>query len=172
MALVVCGECGKKVSDKAKACPGCGCPLDIILTTEKHQLNSQENGCYAIKEHSDENDSNELNPDWVRWEKVDGKEQIGKIKTGEVLQVKKDNDEVKYVNPFSGSDHANKNEQGKLQYKQSFGSEVMTFIGILCFSIFVIGVFVYFLRSLHALIGTLGMAIIYIFAKTMSKNNN
>lgn len=26
MALVACGECGKEVSDKAPACPGCGAP--------------------------------------------------------------------------------------------------------------------------------------------------
>ena len=27
MALVKCSECGKDVSDKAAACPGCGAPL-------------------------------------------------------------------------------------------------------------------------------------------------
>jgi hypothetical protein len=26
MALVKCGECGKEISDKAAACPGCGAP--------------------------------------------------------------------------------------------------------------------------------------------------
>ena len=25
MALIACGECGKQISDKAIACPGCGC---------------------------------------------------------------------------------------------------------------------------------------------------
>ncbi len=29
--LVTCPECGKKVSDKATACPQCGCPMDVIL---------------------------------------------------------------------------------------------------------------------------------------------
>ena len=28
MALIKCLECGKEISDKAKACPKCGCPLD------------------------------------------------------------------------------------------------------------------------------------------------
>lgn len=26
MALIICSECGKEVSDKAGACPHCGCP--------------------------------------------------------------------------------------------------------------------------------------------------
>ena len=28
MALIKCSECGKQVSDKADACPHCGCPMD------------------------------------------------------------------------------------------------------------------------------------------------
>lgn len=28
MALIECPECGKEVSDKAKSCPNCGCPID------------------------------------------------------------------------------------------------------------------------------------------------
>lgn len=31
MALLICPECKKKVSDKAEKCPHCGCPKDIIL---------------------------------------------------------------------------------------------------------------------------------------------
>ena len=27
MALISCSECGKQVSDKAKACPNCGAPI-------------------------------------------------------------------------------------------------------------------------------------------------
>lgn len=30
MALVKCPECGKEISDKASACPNCGCPANII----------------------------------------------------------------------------------------------------------------------------------------------
>lgn len=26
MALIKCPECGKEISDKAAACPNCGCP--------------------------------------------------------------------------------------------------------------------------------------------------
>lgn len=28
MALINCTECGKQISDKAKVCPSCGCPLE------------------------------------------------------------------------------------------------------------------------------------------------
>lgn len=28
MALIKCTECGKEVSDKASACPNCGCPIE------------------------------------------------------------------------------------------------------------------------------------------------
>ena len=30
MALINCPECGKEISDKASACPKCGCPIDNI----------------------------------------------------------------------------------------------------------------------------------------------
>ena len=31
MALISCPECKKDVSDKASACPNCGCPLSDII---------------------------------------------------------------------------------------------------------------------------------------------
>lgn len=36
MALVKCLECGKEISDKAQACPGCGAPITpaIVLPAE------------------------------------------------------------------------------------------------------------------------------------------
>ena len=30
MALIVCPECGKQISEKAAACPFCGCPSDAF----------------------------------------------------------------------------------------------------------------------------------------------
>lgn len=27
MALIKCPECGQQISDKAKVCPSCGCPI-------------------------------------------------------------------------------------------------------------------------------------------------
>lgn len=29
MALINCPECNKEISDKAKSCPNCGCPINI-----------------------------------------------------------------------------------------------------------------------------------------------
>lgn len=41
MALINCSECGKKISDKANACPNCGCPIsnnskEIKIFFEQH----------------------------------------------------------------------------------------------------------------------------------------
>lgn len=33
MALIKCPECGKEISDKAKACPNCGCPVAEMTTS-------------------------------------------------------------------------------------------------------------------------------------------
>ena len=35
MSLIKCPECGKEFSDKAAACPNCGCPTDVINSTSK-----------------------------------------------------------------------------------------------------------------------------------------
>lgn len=35
MALIVCTECGKSFSDKARQCPECGCPTEFSLTNSK-----------------------------------------------------------------------------------------------------------------------------------------
>lgn len=36
MALITCPECGNQVSDKATACPSCGCPVDAGGFNKKH----------------------------------------------------------------------------------------------------------------------------------------
>lgn len=43
MALIICTECGKQFSDRADACPNCGCPTDIILD----ELNKKERAIRA-----------------------------------------------------------------------------------------------------------------------------
>ena len=35
MALIECTECGKMISDKASACPHCGCPVEKKVTCEE-----------------------------------------------------------------------------------------------------------------------------------------
>ncbi len=35
MALIKCRECGKEISSEAKACPNCGCPVNMILQEDK-----------------------------------------------------------------------------------------------------------------------------------------
>lgn len=54
MALIKCKECGKEISDKATACPHCGCPVQTtdeakvevqgttnIKTADQQQINSR-----------------------------------------------------------------------------------------------------------------------------------
>lgn len=38
MALITCPECGKKVSDQAEACPGCGYPIPKYIEAQKQQI--------------------------------------------------------------------------------------------------------------------------------------
>ena len=43
MALIKCSECGHEVSDRASACPNCGCPIGNVgiiqeRTQEKERL--------------------------------------------------------------------------------------------------------------------------------------
>ncbi len=35
MALITCIECGKQFSDKASACPECGCPTSECIATQE-----------------------------------------------------------------------------------------------------------------------------------------
>lgn len=39
MALIKCPECSSEISDKAKACPKCGCPIkeDVHFTEKEHR---------------------------------------------------------------------------------------------------------------------------------------
>ena len=41
MALITCTECGKEFSDKAPACPNCGCPTSEVIR------------CIANRQHQD-----------------------------------------------------------------------------------------------------------------------
>ena len=38
MAMIKCPECGKEVSDKAKTCPNCGCPIENISPSGTVQI--------------------------------------------------------------------------------------------------------------------------------------
>lgn len=38
MALVVCPECGKEISNMAKACPSCGYPVSSDSVEEKENV--------------------------------------------------------------------------------------------------------------------------------------
>jgi uncharacterized membrane protein YvbJ len=46
MALIRCDECGSQVSDKAKQCPKCACPIQAV-TIERTSKNLKKQGCIA-----------------------------------------------------------------------------------------------------------------------------
>lgn len=48
MSMIKCTECGKEISDKAAACPHCGCPMTEILSVTKE--NKKEEKVKPIKE--------------------------------------------------------------------------------------------------------------------------
>jgi uncharacterized membrane protein YvbJ len=41
MALIKCGDCGTEVSDKARQCPKCACPISTKGSEEKTQVIEQ-----------------------------------------------------------------------------------------------------------------------------------
>lgn len=43
MALIKCPECGKEISDRANACPSCGCPLSEIVTSGEVRIKMPNN---------------------------------------------------------------------------------------------------------------------------------
>lgn len=42
MALITCTECGKEFSDKAPACPNCGCPTSEVIECLHDKIKEQE----------------------------------------------------------------------------------------------------------------------------------
>ncbi len=48
MALITCPECGKSFSDKAEACPNCGCPTKMIVSTNSDSGISSEDAAKQI----------------------------------------------------------------------------------------------------------------------------
>ena len=40
--LIKCSECGKEISDKASACPNCGCPIEIILNIINQEISKEK----------------------------------------------------------------------------------------------------------------------------------
>ena len=49
MALIKCSECGQMVSDKAEACPHCGCPVEEPMTCPECGQAVNEGDAYCLK---------------------------------------------------------------------------------------------------------------------------
>lgn len=50
MSMIKCTECGKEISDKATACPHCGCPMTEILSATKENKKEEKVKPIKIKE--------------------------------------------------------------------------------------------------------------------------
>ncbi len=49
MAIIQCPECGKDVSDKAKSCPNCGCPInEDVQNTNDNDSSKRKTGSTLI----------------------------------------------------------------------------------------------------------------------------
>ena len=48
MALISCPECGKEISDKAAACPNCGCPVEAAQSVR--EVSEQETALHRIED--------------------------------------------------------------------------------------------------------------------------
>lgn len=46
MALIKCTECGKEFSDKAPACPNCGCPISEMTFDNVSPVNHADSGSF------------------------------------------------------------------------------------------------------------------------------
>ena len=61
MALILCSECGREFSDKAEACPNCGCPTDIIIQeNKKYEVIKMQEEKAAEKAAQEEKDKEEI----------------------------------------------------------------------------------------------------------------
>ncbi len=65
MALIKCEECGKEVSDKAKVCVHCGCPIEIktVQINAEEQIEHKEDNEVKVTEYKDEKEVDRLQLD-------------------------------------------------------------------------------------------------------------
>ena len=59
MALIKCVDCGKEVSDRAKVCPNCGCPIECSVS----ETHAEENVLINNVENRDSENSTISNED-------------------------------------------------------------------------------------------------------------
>src|SRR5574344_1019676 len=64
MAFIICEECGKEFSDKAAACPNCGCPTKQQKTESKLVVYGLTQQCLggAVSLYIDDNFVGKVNP--------------------------------------------------------------------------------------------------------------
>ena len=85
MALINCPECGKEESDKAHACPNCGCPLDSYTPNEEPKPETDSNNSFtqAAFDYARESVSNAIDA-WN--DRFHATKKVGPVKIDEVHQ--------------------------------------------------------------------------------------
>lgn len=66
MALIACSECGNTYSDKANACPSCGCPTNLQSQTKTQSQQETEDTLGAKKPARTNNKANSSNNDKLK----------------------------------------------------------------------------------------------------------
>lgn len=98
MALIDCLECGKRISDRAAACPECGCPVEVEDIISDEEL-SHTDSSIVLKKPFDKDDFQITN---VKRTQYDEFEFEGDIGLNDDFESGRDVYEVKVVEGFSG----------------------------------------------------------------------
>lgn len=59
MALIKCPECGKQISDKSPACPGCGCPREYYYSSKNEEYSYDDEEIYEEEEEDEDEEEDE-----------------------------------------------------------------------------------------------------------------
>ena len=97
MALIDCSECGKRISDRASACPECGCPVDDIKSLEDSSFTAEMSVLEKPQFHK--NDFHRINVENSQYENF---EFLDSIDLGRDIVPDKDVYKVKIIEGFDG----------------------------------------------------------------------
>ena len=113
MALIKCIECNKEISDKAKFCVGCGCPLETkldlmgpLIKLDKFEIATKDlekkmNWYSAIKECDILGDGWRLPNIQELNQMYQNREKIGGLKDESYMSSTSSNNDFKYIQIFA-----------------------------------------------------------------------
>ena len=134
MAMIKCTECGKEYSDKASACPNCGCPISYSLVESTNDNKSEELDSDIINENDGffiEIDGNREDMTKL-WMECDGKvDCIDKLRKKYHLNLKESKE---YVEEFMRKTNIEDKKQVKNKgyNKLVIESAILFLLGVAC----------------------------------------